>query len=185
MATGAVAELREESKRDPERLEEEMVLAVARYASALLSSSDPADGGTHPALLDDRLRRRVASAARRGLQAALESGALDCGARNAPACGSCGGRLRHVCRVRSPVETALGRIRGADGALRLPRLREDRAPAGEGAGHVRRRRSTDKEQRESSAGVVREDETGCESDDRNISTAIPLSADRATSADST
>ena len=110
MATGTVAESREESKRDPERLEEDMVQAVSKYASALLSSSDPADGGTHPALLDDRLRRRVASAARQGLQTALESDASDCGARNAPACGSCGGRLRYVCREPSPVETALGRI---------------------------------------------------------------------------
>ena len=37
------------------------------------------------------------------------------------------------------------------------------------------------EQRENSAGVVRKDGTGCEEDDRKISTAIPLSADRATS----
>ena len=36
----------------------------------------------------------------------------------------------------------------------------------------------DKGKREISAGAVREDETGCEQDDRNISTAIPLSTDR-------
>ena len=35
--------------------------------------------------------------------------------------------------------------------------------------------------RVSSTGVVRKDGTGCEEDDRTISTAIPLSADRATS----
>ena len=37
---------------------------------------------------------------------------------------------------------------------------------------ARRRGSTDKEHRGNSAGGVRKDETGCESDDRNISTAI-------------
>ena len=110
MATGNVAGSREESERDLELAKEEMCSAVAGYVAAELRLSDGSGRESHAALLDDRVRRGVLSAARTGLESALRDDRSDCGAANAPACGGCGRRMRYLGRKEPGVETALGRV---------------------------------------------------------------------------
>ena len=66
MATRTVAESREERKRELETAKEEMRSAVARYAAAKLAAANATDVESHPALLDERIRRNVGTSARAG-----------------------------------------------------------------------------------------------------------------------
>ena len=92
--------------------EKELAGAMARYAAAELAASWSGEGpGSHPALLDRRIRRTALTAARHGLEAAYGGDRSDGAAGNAPACPECAGRMRHAGREESPVETALGRVR--------------------------------------------------------------------------
>ena len=119
MATGTVADERAERKRElaetsrdamAEPSRDAMAAAMEDYVAAELAASVPGDGGSHPALLDRRIRRGALSAARRAVEKAYGDDRSDCGAENAPACAGCGERMRYVGRDESPVETALGRV---------------------------------------------------------------------------
>ena len=111
MATNTVPECGEESKRALESAREGLESAAAVYAAAELAASR----GKAAARVDERVRRVVAEAGRRGLQAAYGSDRSDAGAANAPGCAGCGKRMRYVGRESSPVETALGRVTVAMG----------------------------------------------------------------------
>ena len=109
MATGNVADERAERKRELEAARERLAAAMDEYAAAELAAAG--DGpGTHPALLDERVRRTTLSAARRSVEAAYDGDRSDAGAANAPACAGCGARMRYLGREAAPVETAPGRV---------------------------------------------------------------------------
>lgn len=111
MATRTVADERTESKRELEATKEGLDAAMEKYVAAELAAAAAGDGpGSHPALLDRRIRRTALAAARRGMEAAYAGDGSDGGAANAPACPGCGEPMRYVSRGDAPVETALGRV---------------------------------------------------------------------------
>ena len=107
MATRTVADERKERKRELETTRKELGAAMARYAAAEVAAASGDGAESHPALVDQRIRRTVVAAAREGLQAAYRSDRSD---GNALACAKCGGPMRHAGRRESPVETVLGRV---------------------------------------------------------------------------
>ena len=108
MATGTVADERTERKRGLETTRKELDAAMAKYVAAEVAASSEAGAESHPALVDQRIRRAAVAAAREGLQAAYRSDRSD---GKALACAKCGGPMRHAGRRESPVETVLGRVR--------------------------------------------------------------------------
>ena len=110
MATRTVADERTESKRELEATKEGLDAAMEKYVAAELAAAAGDGPGSHPALLDRRIRRTALAAARRGMEAAYAGDRSDGGAANAPACPGCGEPMRYVSRGDAPVETALGRV---------------------------------------------------------------------------
>ena len=108
MATGTVADERRERERELARARDELEAAMAKYASAEVAASSADCPESHPALVDQRLRRAAVSVARQGLQAAYGSDRSDGAAR---ACAACGGRMRRTDREAPSVETMAGRVR--------------------------------------------------------------------------
>ena len=84
MATGTVADERTERKRELETTRKELDAAMAKYVAAEVAASSEAGAESHPALVDQRIRRAVVAAAREGLQAAYRADRSD---GSALACG--------------------------------------------------------------------------------------------------
>ena len=115
MAKGTVGDRSEEDKGDgassAPAMEELWTALSATVAARTRDLVARAMGsGASAARLDDSVRKALLEAGRLGFAEGMEKDRSDCGAANAPRCGSCGGEMRFVGRERSPTETALGTV---------------------------------------------------------------------------